>query len=336
MPRALVTGATGFVGSNLVAHLRGLGWEVHCLVRDASRAAALEKQGATLCPGNLESLASIQQAAAKTDVVFHLAGRVRALNSQEFNADNVEGTRRVLEAAAAQPAPPVVVFVSSLAAGGPSARGESRRETDPDRPISNYGRSKLAAERAAAGYASQVPLSVVRPPIIFGAADQASLAIFRGVKRLRLHPVPGFRTFPVSLVHVADLCDALVRIAERGERFVNGNSSGSGHGIYYVAAERTPSYGELGQLAAQALGHGTIVLPLPQALFWIVGGAMELVAQLRGCPGVINLDKVREAVAPGWVCSDQKIRHTLSYQPAAPLEERFAATATWYREHGWL
>ena len=53
-------------------------------------------------------------------------------------------------------------------------------------------------------------------------------------------------------------------------------------------------------------------------------------------PGVINLDKIREAVAPGWVCSDKKLRQSLGYAPGAPLEERFSATAAWYREHGWL
>jgi len=128
----------------------------------------------------------------------------------------------------------------------------------------------------------------------------------------------------------------MVRIAQRGERVPHNGSMKLGEGIYYVAAERTIPYGELGKLAAQALGHGAIALPLPRAFFWILGGAMEVVGQLRREPGVINLDKIREAVAPGWVCSDKKLRQSLGYAPGAPLEERFSATAAWYREHGWL
>jgi hypothetical protein len=71
-------------------------------------------------------------------------------------------------------------------------------------------------------------------------------------------------------------------------------------------------------------------------MFWLVGGAMELLGQLIRQPVVLNLDKVREAVASGWECSDQKLRSQLDYRPAAPLETRFAETAQWYRDQGWL
>lgn len=337
-PRALVTGATGFVGSNLVAQLLSRGWEVECLVRDTQRAAPLEQLGATLHLGELGDAKSLEQAMTQVDTVFHVAARVRALNDDQFRVDNIEGTRNVVEAAAAQNKPPVVVLVSSLAAGGPSKPGAPRQESDADQPISAYGESKLAAERAAAQAADEVPISVIRPPIIFGPADKASLAIFRGVKLSRIHPVPGFRQFPVSLVHVADLCDAMIRIAERGKRLapsING-AAHTNDGIYYVAAERTIPYGDLGKLAAESLGCQGVVVPIPKALFWLIGGALELVGQLRRQPSVLNLDKVREAVAPGWECSDKKLRQELDYQPAAPLEQRFAETALWYREQGWL
>jgi len=342
MPRMLVTGATGFVGSNLVAHLRKQDRPVRCLVRDKSRTALLEELGAELVRGTLNDQESLDRAVAETEVVFHLAGRTRALSSHEFFADNAEGTRRVVEACAAQQKPPVLVLVSSMAAGGPSLPGTPRREADDDRPVSDYGRSKLAAERAASGLSGEVPISILRPPIIFGPRDRSCLTIFQGVKSLRLHPVPGFRKFPVSIVHVADLCEALVRIAERGERVAaqqNGSSDGapdSSKGKYYIAAERTIKYGELGSLAGQALGCATLVLPLPKAFFWLVGGSIEIVGQIRRRPAVLGIDKIREAVATGWECSDEKLRRELGYQPTLPLEQRFAETAAWYREQGWL
>lgn len=346
MPTALVTGATGFVGSNLVAELRHRDWDVRCLVRDALRAKSLEELGATLHIGKLGEEACIQQSMSGVDFVFHVAGRVRALSDAEFEQDNVQGTRNIVSAAAAQTEPPVVVMVSSLAAGGPSKPSKPRSETDEDQPISAYGKSKLAAERAAAELADEVPISIIRPPIIFGPADKASLEIFRGVKLTRLHPVPGFREFPVSLVHVADLCDAMIRIAERGSRVsvpksntTDNNATNqkrTNSGVYYIAAERSIPYAHLGKLAAEAVGCTGIAVPIPKAAFWLIGGVAEVYGQLRREPAVLNLDKIREAVAPAWECCDEKLREELDYRPAATLEERFAATANWYRDNGWL
>ena len=334
MSRTLITGATGFVGSNLTAHLCQQGREVRCLVRDLSRAANLQDLGAELALGSLGDKESIGAAMAGVDVVFHVAGRIRALNDKQFYEDNVQGTRHVVEACASQSTPPVVVIVSSMAAGGPSSPGSSRNETDEDQPISAYGRSKLQAEQAAATLADQVPISVIRPPIIFGPGDPASLTIFRGVQNMRLHPTPGRKDFPVSLVYVADLCDALVRIADHGSR-IDSSTNGSA-GTYYVAAERTVNYRELGQLAAQALGRKVLAPGLPMPLFWVIGGAAELIGQIRRKPLVLNLDKIREAAAHGWECSDDKLRTQLGYQPSDSLEHQFAETAAWYQKHGWL
>jgi nucleoside-diphosphate-sugar epimerase len=338
MPRCLITGASGFVGSNLARVLCREGWDVRCLVRASSRLDQLEPLGVELARGSLDDPASLNAAAAGVDVVFHLAGRTAALRKSDYMIDNVEGTRRVAEACAAQSNPPVLLMVSSLAAGGPGTLQSPRRETDSERPVSAYGRSKLAAEQAAIAAGHDVPVSIVRPPMVFGQADRASFQMFRSMRFLPVHPSPGFRRFPISLVHVVDLCDAMVRIAMRGER-VNANGStatDASQGKYYVAADRNVTYGELGQLAAKAAGWTVAPLPLPRPIFWVAGSLGEIMGRIRKRPALVNFDKVREACAPGWVCSDEKIRTELGYRPAATLEERFAETVAWYRQHGWL
>jgi len=338
MSRCLVTGASGFVGSNLVAHLHRLGWEVRCLVRQQSKTEYLESLGVELTQGHLSDPESLRRAVEGVQVVFHIAGRVHALNRRQLDRDNVAGTRHVAQACAAQSQPPVLVLISSLAAGGPAMSEAPRCETDLDQPISHYGTSKLLAEDAAVELADNVPLAIVRPPIIFGPADRAGLALFQTVWRTRLHPLPGRRQLPLSVIHVADLCDALVRVAEHGSRVSGADHSVASRsaGTYYVAAERTISFKEMGQMAADSLGCRAIVLPVPKALFWMAGGAFELLGQIRRRPAKLGLDKIREATAPGWVCSDEKIRQELGYRPDAPLQQRFDETAQWYRAHGWL
>lgn len=347
MMRALITGASGFVGSNLARRLCGRRWQVRGLVRASSQTDQLARLGVELTQGSLGDPASLAKAVGGVDVVFHLAGRVAAYRQAEFVRDNVDGTRAVVEACARQSQPPTVVFVSSLAAGGPGTIERPRRECDAEQPVSAYGRSKLAAEAAAAeATGGRVPLSIVRPPMVFGQGDRASLQLFRSVKIVPLHPVPGLRKFPLSLVHVTDLCDALVRVAERGERVpesaegatpgaANG-SAATGTGKYYVAADRAVPYGELGRLAGSAGGWRVAPVPTPRPIFWFAGAMGELVGRVRRRPSILNFDKMRETMAPGWVCSDEKIRRQLGYEPAAPLEARLAETVAWYRAHGWL
>lgn len=338
MTRCLITGASGFVGSNLARRLCADGWLVRCLVRPTSRLELLESLNVDFAYGSLDDPASLRNAAAGVDVVFHLAGRVAALRSHEFTRDNVEGTRQLAKACALQSAPPAFVMASSLAAGGVGTLKTPRRESDPDRPVSAYGRSKLAAEQAAIEAAGDMPMTFIRPPMVFGQGDRASLQMFLGMKVLPVHVSPGLRRFPLSVVHVTDLCDALVRIAQRGERITGRDAphAAPGTGRYYVAADRHVTYAQLGVLAARAAGWAVAPLPLPKPVFWFAGSLGEVAGRLRGRPGIVNLDKVREATAKGWVCCDDKIRSQLDYRPAAPLEQRFAETVAWYRHHGWL
>ena len=338
MRRALITGASGFVGSNLARRLTSAGWQVRCLVRPTSRTASLSTLGAELVAGSLADVASLQTAIAGVDIVFHLAGRVAAYRRDEFVRDNVEGTRAVAAAVAAQPSPPTLLFVSSLAAGGPGTIEHPRHENQSDRPVSAYGRSKLAAEAAAIeAAAGAAPVSIVRPPMVFGQGDRASLALFRSVKYMPFHLVPGLRRFPLSLVHVADLCAALELVAQHGERATPADADPqSGGGRYYVAADRPVTYGELGRLAGRACGRLVAPVPAPRPLFWVAGAVGEVVGRVRRRPAILNFDKVRESMAPGWVCSDDKIRTALGYAPGAPLEDRLAETVNWYRAHGWL
>jgi nucleoside-diphosphate-sugar epimerase len=191
----------------------------------------------------------------------------------------------------------------------------------------------LAAEQAATGFADRVPLSIVRPPVVLGPGDRNGLQLFKSVQMLRLHPVPGYRRMPMSIVHIADLCEGIIQIAERGNRVTRDNPA---VGIYYITSGPAITYGQMGSLAAKALGRRVLVIPTPKLIFWITGGIGELMGRLRRKPGLINWDKVREAVASGWECSDEKLRTELGYQPALPLEQRFVDTVAWYREQGWL
>jgi nucleoside-diphosphate-sugar epimerase len=341
MAKVLVTGASGFIGAHLVRELVKLGNEVTCLVRKSSSVASLT--AARLVQGDITDAESLKAAIAGQDVVYQLAGCLRALHPEQLYRVNEDGVRNVAQTCAAQSNPPTLIVVSSLAAAGPAQGDRPRTEGDPPAPVSNYGRSKRAGEQAAAKFAGQVPITIVRPPIVFGEADPAMREVFSIVARYGFHLVPGWSTRRFSIIHADDLVHLMILAAQRGKRLKAASQSGqllngsARQGIYFVACEENPTYAELGRLIGVAVGrHRVLVLPTGKPIVWMVAGVSEAISHIRRHPWYFDLDKAREATAGSWICSPQAAIEELKFSVAAPLPERLHQTAQWYRKEGWL
>src|ERR687888_1898301 len=144
---ALVTGATGFIGSHLVDALVAERWRVRCLVRRSSDLRWIPQQQVELAYGGMDEPSMMARALEGVDVVFHIAGVTSALTRDEYFRVNVHGTRRLIEAITERAPRALLVLCSSLAAAGPAREGRPLTEQDPPTPIGPYGESKLAAER---------------------------------------------------------------------------------------------------------------------------------------------------------------------------------------------
>ena len=201
-------------------------------------------------------------------------------------------------------------------------------------PISAYGQSKLAAEQAATEFADRVPLSIVRPPVVFGPGDRNRLQLFKSVQLLRLHLVPGYRRMPMSIVHVADLCEGIIQIAERGARVKRDDPTA---GIYYITSGPTITYGEMG--APRGAGDGTARVGACPRRKSSSGSRAVSAKSWAACAASrgssIGTRSAKPWPAAGNAATKNSARE-LGYRPALPLEQRFADTVAWYREHGWL
>lgn len=352
----LVTGASGFIGGRLVRRLIERGCQVSCLARATSHLDELRSVGAHLVTGDVTDRASVDRALAESQAgtVFHVAGLVRAQNPDDFMRVNAGGVETVAGSCAQCARPPVLIVVSSLAAAGPCTSDQLRVECDIPAPVSNYGRSKLAGEQAAAGHADVVPITIVRPPIVFGPGDRGVLEMFRPIARWGLHVVPALHpgTAPgsgggdegrdrrYSMIHVDDLVEGLLLAAEKGERLLQ-RGSPPGHGIYFIAGEEHPTYTQLGQAIATALGKKPpTVIHLPGPLMRLVGVIGDVMARIhrpgRNFRGWISSDKITEALAGSWMCSSAKARTHWGWSPTTTLADRLHETAQWYRQAGWL
>jgi nucleoside-diphosphate-sugar epimerase len=266
-----------------------------------------------------------------------VAGVIRAFRRGDFFEVNEHGTAYVAEACAAQASPPRLVIVSSVAAVGPGPRGQVRTEADPPAPMSHYGRSKLAGENAATKFAASVPITVVRPGIVFGPRDTGFVQVLRPLRKFRCHLSAGFFPPALSCIHVTDLVELLLRAAEKGSTVPAAENGEPGKGRYFAAAPEHPTYVDLGRMLRPMLGRPYApIIPIPGALAYVIGGVNEVFGRLRGRPEELSVDKIRDALATSWACSGEAARRDLGFTPAKPLAERMEETVDWFLANKWI
>ncbi len=183
---ALVTGATGFIGSHLVDELLAQGWRVRALVRPTSNLQWLPEDRVEIITGSLLDPACLKACLEGVTAVFHVAGAYRARSLDAYRKVNVEPARLILqtltalaEAGGRSRSDTRFIFVSSFAACGPSPDGTPLTEKDPCRPVSTYGQSKAEAEKIILSFQDRVPVTVVRPPGVYGPRDKNFLVVFK-------------------------------------------------------------------------------------------------------------------------------------------------------------
>jgi nucleoside-diphosphate-sugar epimerase len=319
--KALVTGATGVVGSHLVRQLLERGHQVSALVRSPERAAPLATRGVRLTSGDLASPEAIAEAVAGQDVIYHAAAMTGARNEAEFLDANRDGTARMVEAAVAAGVPRFV-HVSSAAAGGPAAPDRPRTGIDEsDSPVTMYGRSKLAAEQVVR--AAPLDWTILRPPTVYGPGDLANfLSVFRAARRLGIAPVFGDGSQQLSLVHVADLAAAAIAAGEHAR------SPGN---LYYINHPEVVTSRELVAAIGRELGRELRVVPLPH---WVTRNALRLTgawARSLNRKTILHADKVHEFVQPAWTGDPQRFMADTGWLPTFDMASGLADTAAWYR-----
>ncbi|MBX5481497.1 MAG: NAD(P)-dependent oxidoreductase [Myxococcaceae bacterium] len=331
----LLTGGSGFIGSNLARLLVARGHTVRAFVRRTSVRTELEKAGATFAVGDLNTGEGLAEALDNVDVVLHLAGLTKARTEEEYFRCNGEGTRRLAEAISRLDRPPRLVYCSSLSAAGPTTVGRPRREEDEPRPVSVYGRSKLAGEVAVRQYADTVPTVILRPPIVYGPADREFIPSVLPMAKLGLYLKSGLGPKRYSLIHVDDLCEGIYRAALEGKTLEAGVP---GQGIYFLTDGRDEyTWEEICETLGRALGKTrNVIIPVPDAVSYVAGLGSEWVSRVRGTVPILNRDKATEMRQEAWTCSAERAQRELKYTPKVPLNTGVQTTIDWYRREGWL
>ncbi|MBU0509592.1 NAD-dependent epimerase/dehydratase family protein [bacterium] len=324
--RVLITGGTGFIGSHAVEAFVSAGWTVRALVRNPDRLRWLAGQPVELPVGAVDDPATLNEALAGCDTVVHCAGLTKARRAAEFHRINAEGTRLLAEHAQ-RAGVRRFILCSSQAAAGPSTEEIATAESDEPHPITEYGRSKLAGERALRETAREMEWIILRPPAVLGPRDEQFRPLFQAVVRHGRYPEFGKGGQRYSMIGVHDFVRALI-VAASAETGLND--------VYFVANSLSVSWAEAAAIISRLAGRRVRPLRLNPALLSILGMTTEATAWFSGKSALLSQDKLREILAPAWVCSAEKIRRTWNFECMQSCEEVVRVTYEAYRNANWI
>lgn len=319
--KALVTGATGFIGSHLVEELLKRGWRVTCLVRKTSKLKWIEGLDLDILYGDCEDEGTLKHLPPDIDVVYHLAGITKAKKDKDFFCVNAGGTENLLRAAVQVPGLKRFIYLSSLAAAGPSRNGAPVNEKTEARPVSSYGKSKMAGENAVAKYRGQLSTTIIRPPAVYGPRDRDFYVLFKMLKK-GFYPYWGKCYY--SLLYVDDLVRGLIMAAE--EKEADGE-------VYFLCDGNVYSNEDIVNEISGVLGTKIMKMRIPGPVLSILAGISERLAKESS---IINRDKLKELGYVHWVCDSSKAEKDLKFIPKVTIKEGIKWTADWYRIHQWL
>ncbi|MBN1782065.1 NAD-dependent epimerase/dehydratase family protein [bacterium] len=327
MPVALITGSNGFIGSHLAGYLLEQGFHVRCMVRKTSDLRWLDQLDVELVFADLSDMHSMEKLPPGLDFVFHCGGSVKALNREGFFKCNAQGTSNLIRAVSlSSPGLKRFVYVSSQAAGGPSLGLTPRKESDPPMPVTWYGESKLEGEKSVLEYAGRIPVTIIRPPSVYGPRDTDFFEIFRAVQK-GIKPVLGWRTRCVSFIYIQDLVKGIVQSACADQ------AAGQ---TFYVVSDPVISWKEMVNEVAAAMQKRAVMVHVPVALFSLVALFYDLRSGITKRPSIISIQKMNEFRQRFWICSDAKARAVFGYTPEVSLKRGVRETLNWYLENQWL
>ena len=301
--KLLITGASGFIGSFIVEEALKRGFETWAAVRKSSSKEYLQDERIHFIELNLSKKEQLveQLRGHDFDYVVHAAGVTKCLNKQDFMRINCEGTKNLVEAVLELEMPlKRLVYLSSLSIFGAIKEQQPYdeiRETDTPEPNTEYGRSKLAAEKYLETVAKRIPYIILRPTGVYGPREKDYFVMAKSIKQHSDFAV-GYKRQDITFVYVTDVVQAVYLALEKGE---NGRK-------YFLSVW----------------------------VLRIITFFGEYTSRITGKVSVLNNDKFNILKQRNWRCDIQPAIDELGYRPLVTLEEGVRRTIKWYKDNHWL
>ena len=324
---ALVTGANGFIGSHLIDQLLACGCEVHGLVRESSDLKWLDKSQITLHKVNLARQDFKVPALEDIDYIFHCAGLTKAKSRSDYFDVNATACSNLYEQSEKRAGRiKGIVHLSSLAATGPSLKGGRVDETTPCRPVTFYGQSKLAGEEIAKEFSDSLPITILRPPVVYGPREENFFTFVKLIHKgwgLQI----GKAGKELSLIYVADLVQAMLVASKPANQ----------EGCRYFATDgQVYVWEQVANECARIMNVRLKTLKIPEGVLSFAALFFEVWASFSSKVALFDRQRMIDIQQSSWSASPDKFFEELRFEPQYDLSRGLAETIKWYQQQKWL
>lgn len=330
--KILITGASGFIGSFIVEKALKQGFETWAAVRKSSSKEYLQDERIHFIELNLSSKAQLieQLRPHQFDYVVHAAGVTKCLNKADFRRINTEGTKNLVDALLDLQMPlKRFVFLSSLSVFGAIKEQlpyDEIREDDTPKPNTEYGRSKLEAERYIDSIGSRLPYIILRPTGVYGPREKDYFMMAKSIKQ-HIDFAVGYQRQDITFVYVTDVVQAVFLALEKGE---TGRK-------YFLSDGQVYQSTTFSDLIHEELGRPWwLRITAPVWVLRVVTFFGEYIGHMTGKVTALNNDKYNILRQRNWRCDIEPTRHELGFEPKVQLKEGVKTTIQWYKDHKWL
>ena len=308
------------------------GFETWAAVRKSSSKEYLQDERIHFIELNLSSKTQLieQLRPHQFDYVVHAAGVTKCLNKADFRRINTEGTKNLVDALLDLQMPlKRFVFLSSLSVFGAIKEQlpyDEIREDDTPKPNTEYGRSKLEAEKYIDSIGSRLPYIILRPTGVYGPREKDYFMMAKSIKQ-HIDFAVGYQRQDITFVYVTDVVQAVFLALEKGE---TGRK-------YFLSDGQVYQSTTFSDLIHEELGRPWwLRITAPVWVLRVVTFFGEYIGHMTGKVTALNNDKYNILRQRNWRCDIEPARRELGFEPKVQLKEGVKTTIQWYKDHKWL
>ena len=323
MKTAILTGATGFLGSHIADKLLAEGYHVRATVRKSSNLQWVENKGIELVELSINgSVKELIEFIDDASIIIHCAGLISSDSITDYITTNTESTASLLKAARNCQSVESFTLISSVAAVGPSTPGNPITDNTKPNPISPYGNSKLAAEELLQDQTLPFRTCALRPPALYGPRDRSFLPFFKLGQKGWAVKVGNIQE--LSMVHGVDAASAAVLLA------TNENA----RGCYLIDSNNCFSFRDIADAISDIFDKKIKLIPVP---VWLMRSVAFILGEERASKvSILSKYRLLDVKQSAWCCKSNRLRDELGFQVSRTLAQGYADTLKYYKKNGMI